>query len=159
MLETHIYGLSPLTNTNSPSQPYIAVQNLVPASQIPIAMGIVTFAQNMGSAIFLVVANAIFSNSLRRELKSRRAEVKVDPDVIIGAGAHAVRTLVSGNELTAVLQAYSNSVDHVMYLGVALSTATFAFAWGLGWKDIRVQKKLLALQSGKGRDVECETPE
>lgn len=157
MLENTISGLTSLMNTNPPSQPYIAVQNLVPASQIPIAMGIVTFAQNMGSAIFLVVANAVFSNSLRRELQERIADIKVDPEIIIGAGAHAVRTLVSGNELTAVLQAYSNSVDHVMYLGVALSIATFAFAWGLGWKDIRVQKKLLALQSGGGRDGEHDS--
>ncbi|KAK5047142.1 hypothetical protein LTR84_007085 [Exophiala bonariae] len=136
--------------------PYIAVQNLVPAAQIPIAMGIITFAQNMGSAIFLVVANAVFSNSLRKELQERIAVIKLTPEVIIDAGAHNIRELVSGTELSAVLQAYSDSVDKVMYLGVAVSIVTFAFAWGLGWNDIRVQKKLLALQEGEVRIRESD---
>ena len=37
-------------------------------------------------------------------------------------------------------QAYSTSVDRVMYLGIGISAAAFAFAWRLGWKDIRAEK-------------------
>ncbi|KAI8315203.1 Efflux pump afoB [Colletotrichum sp. SAR11_240] len=114
---------------------------------IPVAMAIIIFTQNIGGAITLLAANSVFSNSLRKELQERVALIGMEPDVIINAGASSVRKLVSGDHLRHTLQAYSNSVDKVMYLGVAVSIATFAFAWGLGWKDIRVEKKLKAIRS------------
>jgi hypothetical protein len=40
-----------------------------------------------------------------------------------------------------------------MYLGIAVSVAAFAFAWGLGWKDIRVEMQLNAIQL-QGSDME-----
>ncbi|KAK3379645.1 major facilitator superfamily domain-containing protein [Lasiosphaeria ovina] len=126
---------------------YTAVQNLVPASQIPTAMAIVLFCQSMGGAVSLVAANAIFSNSLRQQLQQRAGAIGLDPEAIINAGASAVRLLVSGDALEAVLQAYAKSVDHVMYLGVAVSVAAFAFAWGLGWEDIRVVRKRNAIRA------------
>ncbi|KIW67595.1 hypothetical protein PV04_06833 [Phialophora macrospora] len=128
------------------SSAFIAVQNLVPAAEIPTAMSIILFCQNMGGAVFLVAANAIFSNSLRKQLQQRATAIGIAPDIIVGAGVRSIRQLVSGEKLALVLQAYSNSVDCVMYLGIAASVATFAFAWGLGWKDIRVERKLKALQ-------------
>nr|XP_036580115.1 major facilitator superfamily transporter [Colletotrichum truncatum]KAF6787947.1 major facilitator superfamily transporter [Colletotrichum truncatum] len=126
---------------------YIAVQNLVPAPQIPIAMAIVIFMQNMGGAIFLVAANAVFSNTLRKELQQRALLIGVEPDVIVNSGLNSIRRLVSGDQLRHTLQAYSDSVDTVMYLGIGIGFATFSFAWGLGWKDIRVERKLKALKS------------
>ena len=110
-------------------------------------MAIVIFCQNMGGAVFLIAANATFSNSLRQQLQQRIGAIGVGPDVIINAGVRSIRDLVSGSQLALVLQAYSNSVDRVMYLGIAVSVAAFAFAWGLGWKDIRVEGKLNAIQN------------
>lgn len=126
---------------------YIAIQNLIPPAQIPTAMSILIFSQNMGGAVSLVAANAIFSNTLRHQLQDRVGQIRVDPDVIASSGARSVRQLVSGDQLLPVLQAYSNSVDTVMYLGIAVSITAFAFAWGLGWKDIRVEKQLYAIQA------------
>ncbi|GAB1313414.1 hypothetical protein MFIFM68171_03624 [Madurella fahalii] len=126
---------------------YIAIQNLVPAPQIPTAMSIVIFCQNLGGAVSLVAANAVFSNTLREQLQQRITEIGIDPDVIINSGARSVRQLVSGDRLATVLEAYSNSIDTVMYLGIAVSVAAFGFAWGLGWKDIRVERKLNAIHA------------
>ncbi|TEA12656.1 Efflux pump afoB [Colletotrichum sidae] len=131
---------------------FIAVQNLVPPAQIPIAMAIVIFMQNMGGAIFLVAANAIFSNTLRKQLEERSGLIGPPPQVIIDAGASSIRNLVSGDQLAAVLKAFSNSVDTVMYLGIGVSIAAFAFGWGLGWKDIRVEKKLRAIKASDDKD-------
>ncbi|KAK1763332.1 hypothetical protein QBC33DRAFT_562885 [Phialemonium atrogriseum] len=55
-----------------------SIQNLVPAPQIPTAMAIVLFCQPMGDAVILVAANAIFSNTLRNELRKHVAETGVD---------------------------------------------------------------------------------
>ncbi|KAI6085886.1 MFS general substrate transporter [Hypoxylon rubiginosum] len=117
---------------------YIAIQNLVPAAQIPIAMAILIFCQNLGGAVLLIVAQTVFSSSLRDQLTQLVPDA--DAALIIAAGARSVRQVVSGEQLAGVLQAYSVSVDRVMYLGVATSAAAFAFACGLGWKDIRVER-------------------
>ena len=104
-------------------------------------MSILIFCQNMGGAVSLVAANAIFSNTLRRELAERVTQIGVDPEVIVGSGARSVRQIVSGSALRPVLEAYSNSIDTVMYLGIAVSIMAFAFGWGLGFKDIRKEKQ------------------
>ena len=132
---------------------YIAVQNLVPTAQIPIAMAIVIFCQGMGGAVSLVAANAIFSNTLKNQLTQRAAEIKVNPEIIVNAGVRGFRKLVHGQELAAVLQAYAKSVDTVMYFGIGVSVAAFAFAWGLGFKDIREEKDLdgIKLDEKKGK--------
>ena len=132
---------------------YIAVQNLVHPTQIPIAMAIVIFCQGMGGAISLVAANAIFSNTLKKQLEQRAGEIKIAPEIIVNAGIRGFRKLVHGEQLVAVLQAYSKSVDTVMYFGIGVSVMAFAFAWGLGWKDIRVERSHDAIQSGKAEDT------
>ena len=108
--------------------------------QIPLAMAIIIFSQNIGAAISLIAANAIFSNSLRSELQKRAAQISVSPDAIINTGVRSIRGLVSGSELAAVLAAYAKSIDKVMYLGIAVSVAVLVFSPGLGWKDIRKVK-------------------
>ena len=109
----------------------------------------------MGGSVSLVAANAIFSNTLRKQLLERIDIIGIAPDVIVGAGARSIRDLVSGDQLAALLEAYANSVDRVMYLGIATAVGAFAFAWGLGWKDIRVQKKLNLIQSTPAQDKEA----
>ena len=128
-------------------QPYIAIQNLVPAEQIPLAMAIIIFTQNIGAATSLIAANAIFSNSLRHELQQRAEQIGRTPDAIVVAGVRGIRDLVSDTRLTAVLTAYSKSIDHVMYLGIGGSVAVLVFAWGLGWTDIRKIEKPNAIIS------------
>jgi hypothetical protein len=110
-------------------------------------MAIIIFWQNIGAAASLIAANAIFSNSLREQLQQRAAQIGVSPDAIIAAGVRSIRDLVSGSELTAVLAAYAKSIDHVMYLGLAVSAAVLVFSPGLGWKDIRKTKDLQTLTS------------
>lgn len=113
--------------------------------QIPLAMAIIIFWQNIGAATSLIAANAIFSNSFRSELQKRAAQISVSPDTIINVGVRSIRDLVSGSELTAVLAAYAKSIDKVMYLGIAVSIAVLVFSPGLGWKDIRKVKELQVL--------------
>ncbi|MCJ1434877.1 hypothetical protein MMC27_004247 [Xylographa pallens] len=131
------------------SAPYIAIQNLVPVPQIPIAMSIALFSQSIGAATWLVAANAVFNNGLRRQLQQRIGEIGVDPDFIVSAGANSIRQIVQGPQLVAALECYTAAISQVMYLGVGLALVTFVFGTGLGWKDIRVAKKLQAIKSSQ----------
>ncbi|KAK4465133.1 major facilitator superfamily transporter [Cladorrhinum samala] len=136
------------------SSAYIALQNLVPAAQIPIAMSILIFLQNMGGAVFLVAANTIFSNTLRSALNDRASTIGIPADVIIASGAFNVRDLVQGSteRLDAILDSYTDAIANVMYLGIGTSVGTFIFGWGLGWKDIRVARKLNAIRDSLEED-------
>lgn len=107
-------------------------------------MAIIIFWQNIGASTSLIAANAIFTNSLQKELQQRAAQIDPSPDAIISAGVRSIRNLVSGSQLTTVLEAYAKSIDHVMYLGIAVSLAVLVFSPGLGWKDIRKTKNLQA---------------
>lgn len=137
-----LYGVG---SGSAAAGPYIAIQSLVPPEQIPIAVSIAIFAQNIGAASSLIAANAIFSNSLRRELQKRIGVVGIPPDVIVGAGIRSIRRLVSGPALDAALEAYCRAIDDVMYLGIAVALCIIPFAWGLGWKDVRKIRQLKAI--------------
>ncbi|CAI7585270.1 unnamed protein product [Penicillium crustosum] len=144
-----LYGVGSGCTT---AAPYIAIQGLVAPEQIPLAMAIIIFAQNMGAATSLIAANAIFSNSLRSELQKRATQISVSPDAIINAGVRSIREMVSGSELAAALEAYAKSIDKVMYLGIAVSIAVLVFSPGLGWKDIRKAKLQVITDKSPDRD-------
>ncbi|KAI0842746.1 MFS general substrate transporter [Hypoxylon sp. FL0890] len=133
---------------------YIAIQNSVTAAQIPIAMAILIFCQNLGGAVFLIAAQTIFSNSLREQIEQRAPGVNAEQ--IIAAGARSIRQLVSGEQLAEVLQAYSSSINEVMYMGIGVSGVSFVFCWCLGWKDIRANKKPngSSLEDGEASRIE-----
>ncbi|KAK6426927.1 hypothetical protein LTR81_000705 [Elasticomyces elasticus] len=100
---------------------YIAIQSLVPLNQIPTAFAIIIFAQNVGAAIWVVVANAIFNNSLRKELLQRAALIGPSPEVIIEAGVGNIRAAgLTPSQLAAVLVPYGKAIDQTMYLGIAV---------------------------------------
>ena len=106
--------------------------------QIPTAIAIVIFAQNVGAAVWVVVANAIFNNSLRKELSQRAALIGPSPEVIIAAGAKDIRAVpLTPSELAAVLVAYGKAVDQTMYSGIAVFGCVMLVAWEMGFKNLK----------------------
>jgi hypothetical protein len=104
-------------------------------------MSLIMFSQTFGGAVFLSLAETIFSNSLRSELP--RYAPSINPEVVIAAGATAIWDAVTKNELAGVLIAYSKSVDRVFYLAAGAAVGCFCFAWGMGRKDIRKKKQVV----------------
>jgi hypothetical protein len=123
-------------------------------------MAIVIFTQNLGGATWVVVANAIFNNSLRKELSRRASSIGLSPDAIVGSGARSVHNLgLSPSQLRAVLDAYGVSIDHAMYLGIAVAAAILPCAWGLGFENILVIKKLKELTNENSKKKDEPAPE
>lgn len=102
-------------------------------------MSFVTFSQFMGSAVALSTGNAIFVGALKQDLP--RYSPNVDVAAVLGAGATGFRTVVSENELPGVLEAYVSSINKEFYLSLGFAIASFGFAWGMGWKDVRPPKQ------------------
>ncbi|MCJ1386881.1 hypothetical protein MMC17_010009 [Xylographa soralifera] len=115
--------------------PIIAVQNTLPPMQIPIAMALVMFSQNLVGALFLSFSDTIFTNSLTTLIPMYAPSV--DPQTVVNAGATGFRTLINGEDLANVLVAYAKSIDRVFYLTTGAAVICFTFGWFVGWKDIR----------------------
>ena len=94
-------------------------------------MSLVIFAQIFGGAVFLTIAETVFTNGLIQALSVYAPEISAQ--VVIDAGATAVRVVVSSSSLTGVLEAYDQAVSHTFYLAAGAAVATFVFCWGMGW--------------------------
>ena len=103
-------------------------------------MAVVMFSQSFGAALFLSLAETVFSNSFGH-LISQYAPT-VNGQSVIDAGATGFRAIVSGRDLAGVLTAYAKSIDRVFYLEAGLGVGCFAFAWRMGWKDLKKKKEV-----------------
>lgn len=105
-------------------------------------MALVMFGQSFGAALFLSFAETIFSNSFSTLLPKYAPSVNAQS--IINAGATGFRTITSEADLPGVLIAYAKSIDRVFYLVVGMAGGCFIFAWGMGWKNLRKDKKAVS---------------
>ncbi|KAL3472453.1 major facilitator superfamily-domain-containing protein [Aspergillus californicus] len=121
----------------------IAIQNLLPPQKIPVGIAFMIFCQNFAGAVFVSVGEVIFTQQLAKQILAHAPSVSVQAALDAGASASAVRALVpSGSpDLPGVLLAFSNSVDKVFYLLMALCLAGFVAAFGMGWVDTRKKKE------------------
>lgn len=136
-----VCSMTPITSsttqvvTYSLWQPLLAVQNTVPPQLLPIAMALVIFSQSFGAAVFLSLAETIFSNSFRTLISEFAPSV--DGQSIIDAGATGFRKIIFGADLTGVLLAYAKSIDRVFYMAAGMGAGCFVFAMGMGWKNLK----------------------
>lgn len=86
----------------------------------------------------MTVTQTVFTNSLSSQLSKDFPGPRVDE--IVAAGANGIRNVAFGDDLTIVLQAYSDSIDKVFYVALAASLGLFVTGWGMGWNDVRTKK-------------------
>ena len=103
------------------------------------ANSLLMFAVSISTSVFIVVANTVFVGSLRSTVPVYAPGV--DVEAIIVAGATGFRDVVSKNQLSSVIDAYSESLDKVFYISVACALVAFFLSFGLGWVDIRKNSK------------------
>ncbi|RWA06315.1 hypothetical protein EKO27_g8791 [Xylaria grammica] len=120
----------------------VAIQNALPVKQSSLGVSFLVFCQTFSSAVWVVVANTIFTQSLINE--TRRLVPSINPSAVLAAGssAQAVRSLAppGSPELTALLKVFSNSFDIVAYLMTALAGISIFASFGMGWIDTRQTK-------------------
>lgn len=97
------------------------------------------FMENLVAAIFTIVGNVIFTQTLTRRVSVLAPSVSPEAALAAGGGAEAVRSLLppGSPELDGLLVAFSDSVNAVFYFLAALAAVSFTAAWGMGWVDVR----------------------
>ena len=97
------------------------------------ASGMVVLANNLSGAIFLAIAQAVFSIELRHYLSVYAPSLDANKIIDAGTSAAAIRSVVPEEFLAAVRLAYSDTFNHVMYLSLGAAGAAAVCATGMGW--------------------------
>ncbi|KAI1371346.1 putative MFS multidrug transporter [Hypoxylon crocopeplum] len=121
----------------------IALQNSLPPSQSALGVAFLIFCQNFSAAVFSVVANTIFTQTLLKQISILAPSVDPQAALAAGGSASAVRALVplGSPEFNGILQAFSNSFDTVCYFLIAAASLSFFASFGMGWVDVRKKKE------------------
>lgn len=120
-------------------QAYVAVQVVLPSSDIPAAISILTFAQFLGSIVMLAVSQNVFSSHLISGLGSMN--LGLDITDILNSGAVDLKDYVPEGKLPEVLQAYNGALDQVFYVGLGAACLTAVGAVGSEWKSVKNKNK------------------
>ncbi|KAH8807531.1 major facilitator superfamily transporter [Xylogone sp. PMI_703] len=118
-------------------QPGTAAQVVLNHKDISTGISLMFFAQYFGSALFVAIANTIFTNKLQNGLAGIPG---LDTKTIMEVGATAVRSVVGPDQLPAVLKAYNNAVVATFYLGLVMVGLSIMGALGMEWRSVKTKK-------------------
>ena len=116
-------------------QTLIAVQTVLPKADVPIGTAVAMFSQTLGGALFISVAQNIFTSSLLRKVTA--AVPSISPALILSTGATELQNKIDPEFLPAVKVAYNGALVDTFYVAVAVSVASIVGAVAFEWKSIK----------------------
>ncbi|KAF3935063.1 hypothetical protein ABW20_dc0107973 [Dactylellina cionopaga] len=137
--------------------PILAVQTVLHIDDIPVGTAIITFFQSLGGALFISVAQNIFTNGLKKGLERYIPEVPAA--VFLFSGATEIESVLGKlglpERLGDVRRAYMVGLKDTYRLDVALVCFAFLAACFLEWKNIKQEKQKKEVEA-KERGIELE---
>lgn len=115
--------------------PQAAVQTTMSAADVNLAIGVILFGQSMGPAVFLAVAQVIFTNLLAGSLES--IVPGLTPKHIEETGLGDIKDLVPVHMLDKALGAMDRSLTRTWYLSVALGCTTIVGSLLIEWRSVK----------------------
>lgn len=123
-------------------QTLVAVQTALPAADVAIGTAIMMFSQTLGGALFISVAQNIFTNQLGRNL--RAAVPDLDPRLVLQVGATELKNVLPHQFLKGALVAYNQTLTQTFYVSVACASASILGAVWVEWKSMKGKKIQMA---------------
>lgn len=119
-------------------QPLIAVQTVLPLADVPVGTALIMFIQTFGGALFVSVAQNVFTNRLVSGLlKEARG---FDASMILRLGATSLKKAVPPEFLPGVILAYNRALTQTWYVAVAMSCLTVIGSLAMEWKSVKGKK-------------------
>ena len=121
-------------------QPLLAAQTVLPLDDVPIGTATVMFIQILGGALFVAVAQNIFTNTL---LKNVIATIpSIPPNLIIQNGATKIREIpgISGDNLDQLLIAYNGALSKTFQVALILACISIFGAVAMEWRSVKGKK-------------------
>ncbi|KAI9800629.1 MAG: hypothetical protein M1833_003287 [Piccolia ochrophora] len=123
-------------------QSIIAVQTVLSLEDVPTGTAAVIFAQTLGGALFISVAQNIFQNRLVTGLV--RVAPELDPSTILNIGATSIKGVIAEESLPNVIEAYNIALTQTFYVAVAMSCFSLVGSAGVEWKSVKGKKIVAA---------------
>ncbi|KAJ6460930.1 major facilitator superfamily protein, partial [Mycena sanguinolenta] len=127
-----IYGLGVGVGTH---QPIVAAQTVLSQEDIPLGMAPLVFFQTLGGAVFVSVAQNVFTNRLRAGLISQVPGV--NPATVLSSGAANLRSTVDPEFLSAVRVVYNEALVSAIQVALGLACLSFVGAFIMEWKSVK----------------------
>ncbi|CAI7622651.1 unnamed protein product [Penicillium crustosum] len=118
-------------------QPSMAAQTILPMGEVPIGISLMFFAQSLGGAIFIAVAQSLFQNYLGANLPHIQG---IDVAKIMAAGATGLSDAVPVTKLNEVLVLYNDGLRRSFIVAVAVSCLMILPALTMEWRSIKKEK-------------------
>lgn len=116
-------------------QPMMAVQTALDIKDIPTGSSVVVFLQTLGGALFVSVAQSVFTNQLVASLQENVPTL--DPKVILVTGATNLQNTVPAELLSGVVAAYSTALTKSFVVSVGLAAFTIVGSVFIPWKSVK----------------------
>ena len=119
-------------------QPLIAAQTVLPLEDIPIGTATVMFIQLLGGALFVSVAQNIFSNALVTNLLA--GVPGLNPELVTSTGATNLVNAVGASSIGQVLVAYNAAIMKTFQIPIVLACLSIFGAIAMEWRSVKAKK-------------------
>lgn len=120
-------------------QTMVAVQASLHHNDVAIGTAIMMFAQTLGGALFICVAQNVFQNKLVSNVASAHIE-GLNPQDVISVGATQVHKLIKPEYIPIVQAAYNGAVTNTFYVATALGAISMLGAALMPWNSVKGKK-------------------
>lgn len=100
------------------------------------------FSQTLGGALFISVAQNVFTNSLIKNLK--QVVPGLDPQLVLAVGATSLKQAIPEQFLPGVQSAYNDTLMNTFYVSTAMAAVSFFGAIAFEWKSVKGKKVEMA---------------
>ncbi|SCO82671.1 related to transporter (major facilitator superfamily) [Fusarium oxysporum] len=114
----------------------VAAQAVLPLKDVSIGTAMVMFVQMLGGALFVSVAQNLFTNQLVKNLMALGIP-NLHPEVIVHAGATSLRSMIDPEALPQVLTAYNAALVKTFELALIIRFLSILGALGVKWKSVK----------------------
>lgn len=112
-----------------------AVQNVLNMVDIPTGVVIVIFAQSMGGALAVAVANNLFLNRLLSTLP--KFAPGIDPSFVVSLGPTNLQANIASDALPGVLKAYNAAVVDTFFVCAVTASMSILGSGLVEWKSLK----------------------
>jgi MFS family permease len=119
-------------------QASLAAQTILPTEEVAIGVSLMFFAQSLGGAVFIAVAQALFQKYLDANLPLISG---IDVADVLAAGSTGLSDAVPANKLREVLVTYNDGLRRSFVVAVAVSCSLIVPALTMEWNTIKKGEK------------------
>lgn len=124
-------------------QTLMAVQTVLDLDDVPTGTAVIIFVQTLGGALFVSIAQNVFTNRLASGLADEVPDL--DPTIVLRTGATSIKDLIAQEFLPGVISAYNEALVNTFYVALAMSCLTLIGALGMEWRSVKGKKVVAAI--------------